>query len=342
MGLGLGTLFTLYGLAYIFSTSYLVDGHRVFSLFDDAMISMRYARNLAETGQLVWNHTAERVEGFTNPGWVLMMALLHFLPLKPEIMSLPIQLFGLLLMLATARVTFLMTKLIYPEGRNAAWLSTSLVLGSISLINWSLQGMEVGILTFFTSFACYLGLSGSQRNYWWGVAIVCAGVTVRIDFALMAFIFIGLKYFTAKDARIPALQGAVFVILALVLQTAARWAYFGDLLPNTYYLKMTGFPLHLRLWHGEKMFIEWIRAVRAPLFFLPFLAMFPFKKNRLWILTPFGEPHATQRNDHRKKGRQRQQKPPGYTHHDFGSPFDYGLSKHNGLVFISSYCVTTI
>src|SRR5262245_7250535 len=40
---------------------------------DDAYISFRYARNLAEHGQLVFN-LGERVEGYTNFLWTLLLA----------------------------------------------------------------------------------------------------------------------------------------------------------------------------------------------------------------------------------------------------------------------------
>ena len=56
--------------------SVAIDGTRYYYLDDDQMISMRYARNLAEGHGLVWN-PGERVEGYTNPGWVLAMAAVH-------------------------------------------------------------------------------------------------------------------------------------------------------------------------------------------------------------------------------------------------------------------------
>ena len=53
-----------------------------FSLFDDAMIAMRYARNMAEGHGLVWNN-GEYIEGYTNFLWTLWMAIIHLLPV-PE------------------------------------------------------------------------------------------------------------------------------------------------------------------------------------------------------------------------------------------------------------------
>ena len=42
---------------------------------DDAYISFRYAANLAEHGELAFNVVPlERVEGYTNFGWVVLLA----------------------------------------------------------------------------------------------------------------------------------------------------------------------------------------------------------------------------------------------------------------------------
>ena len=64
-----------------------LDGVRYWWLADDAMISMRYARNLAEGLGLVWN-AGERVEGYTNLLWTLFMALVHLTPLPDSKTSL--------------------------------------------------------------------------------------------------------------------------------------------------------------------------------------------------------------------------------------------------------------
>jgi len=51
---------------------------------DDAFISFVYSRNLAEHGQLVFN-LGERVEGYTNFLWTVLLAALLKLGVAPEI-----------------------------------------------------------------------------------------------------------------------------------------------------------------------------------------------------------------------------------------------------------------
>ena len=52
-------------------------------LSDDAFISFRYSRHLADGLGLVWN-AGEPVEGYTNFLWVLLMAASLSLGLEPE------------------------------------------------------------------------------------------------------------------------------------------------------------------------------------------------------------------------------------------------------------------
>src|SRR5258708_26013081 len=77
-------VFTLaFAAAFTASSSFAYHGHRYFTLFDDAMISMRYASNLAHGHGLVWNAGGAHVEGYTNFLWALWMAALHLIPGVP-------------------------------------------------------------------------------------------------------------------------------------------------------------------------------------------------------------------------------------------------------------------
>jgi len=71
----LALAFVLWAGYFIFRSSFIAaDGRRYFSLFDDAMISMRYAWNLSHGMGLVWN-LGERIEGYTNILMVIWMAI---------------------------------------------------------------------------------------------------------------------------------------------------------------------------------------------------------------------------------------------------------------------------
>jgi hypothetical protein len=84
------------------------------------MISMRYARNLAEGHGLVWNAGGERVQGFSNPGVTLVMAGLHRLPLAPRHVSLLFQLVALALQSVSLVLLWRLARRIAPEHAGLA------------------------------------------------------------------------------------------------------------------------------------------------------------------------------------------------------------------------------
>ena len=68
-------IYLIWAALFIYQSSYIaIDGHRYFGLFDDAMISMRYAWNFAHGNGLVWN-VGQRVEGYTNLLMTLVMSV---------------------------------------------------------------------------------------------------------------------------------------------------------------------------------------------------------------------------------------------------------------------------
>src|ERR687886_125857 len=96
--------YCLYAALFIVRTSFVINGERYFVLFDDEMVSMRYARNLTHGYGLVWNPAGERVEGYTNLLWVLYMAVVHLLPVPMAKISVLVQATGALLLTANLLV----------------------------------------------------------------------------------------------------------------------------------------------------------------------------------------------------------------------------------------------
>ncbi len=92
-------------LTFIGRSAFGVDGDVYFSLFDDAMISMRYARNLAAGDGFVWNAGEPPVEGYTNLLWTLWMVVTHSVGVPESKTSLVVMLTGVGLLVALARVS---------------------------------------------------------------------------------------------------------------------------------------------------------------------------------------------------------------------------------------------
>ena len=274
----------LSAILFIARTSFEVNGVRYFCLFDDAMISMRYAKNLAHGFGLVWNPGGERVEGFTNPLWVGYMAIVHLFPISPAKISLVLQASGALCLLLTLVYIRKIGAWLMPESKLGQLTPVLLTALYIPLVNWSLLGMEVGLLALIVTMGLWktLQVSGAEKIPWPLYLLLATGTFVRIDFAPLALLLlIALAIADGKKRESHLVFGGSVLVLALVLQTAIRYAYYGEFLPNTYYLKMTGVPLLNRLQRGGGAFLDFASGMTWVLFLFPFTV---FLLKRHWSI----------------------------------------------------------
>jgi hypothetical protein len=274
-------IFAIYAGIYIYKTSFVINGERYFVLFDDAMISMRYARNLADGFGLVWNPEGERVEGYTNPLWVTFMALFHFIPLPSSKMSLLIQISG---------AFFLITNLIFVK-KISETLSDSTLVALLAVIltafytplnNWGLQGMEVSALVLIVSISIWLALKHIRANHFSLMIYLLLGLStlIRIDMAVIYGAILVYLLIVQPDHRRQNLIWGLGIFAFFILgQTIFRQIYYGDLLPNTYYLKVGGYPLFLRIVRGVYVLIEYAWRFNWLLFLFPVSVLF-FRRDR--------------------------------------------------------------
>jgi len=277
--------YALYTAVYIFQTSFVVSGERYFVLFDDAMISMRYAKNLANGHGLVWNPSGVRVEGYTNPLWVIFMAIFHLFPLPPPKMSSLIQISGAIFLLANL---FFVNKIarMFTGNWLVALLSVILTAFYAPLNNWGLQGMEVSVLTLIVSASVWIALENLHSNRFsrWLYPLLGVGTLVRIDMAVVYLVVMAFLVFADKSHRRQNLVWGIGSFVLFILgQTLFRWVYYGDILPNTYYLKMQGYPVLLRLIHGAYVLFRFIWSFNWLLFLLPFIVL-AFRRERAVLL----------------------------------------------------------
>ena len=235
----------------------MLDGELSFSLFDDAMISLTYARNLAAGHGLVWMPGERPVEGYTNLLWTLLMALPHRAGLPERLMSLPIQAFGALLLATTSVLAMRIARRV----SGASWIApvTIAAIGfCFPLVFWTLRGLEVGLVACLVTAAALLALrlverpSGRDRV---GLALVLvAAVSTRDDAAIFAAAVVAFLAAASRRTRRDAAAGALATAAALGAHTAFRLFYYGALAPNTYTLKMSGHLLSERLARGIDTF----------------------------------------------------------------------------------------
>ena len=278
--------FLLYAGLYIYRTSFVIGGQRYFSLFDDAMVSMRYARNLAHGQGLVWNPGGERVEGYTNPLWVLYMSLFHLLPVAPAKVSLFIQVSGALFLLMDLIVVKKIADLLAPKSTFVGLAAVLLTAFYLPLNTWSLQGMEVGLGALIVTVSLWLAIRTLQAGQFspWLYLLLGIGTLVRLDLAV-PLVAIGsfLALFDAKNRRRHVLIGASALVFFVLAQTAFRLWYYGDVFPNTYYLKMTGYPLFFRITRGLYVTLDFAWRLDWLLALLP-LTLYLYRREKGMLL----------------------------------------------------------
>ena len=246
----------LFYLVFIWKNSFLIGNERYFSLFDDAMISMRYAKNLADGFGLRWNPGGAAVEGYTNLLWTLYMSAIHLLPIAISKTSLVLMLSGAGILLANLLVIKKLTEAVAGENSYASLSAVVLTAFYYPLIYWTLRGMEVGLLCLLINcailYAFRLYDRHSLRDVIGLTLVFAAALLTRPDAVVpIAIVCMFLIYVIRKSgfklsyAIIPA--GIVLVACGLTL---FRIKYYGDPLPNTYYLKVAGFTAFERASRG--------------------------------------------------------------------------------------------
>jgi arabinofuranosyltransferase len=262
-------------LAFIIGTSFLNDGVRYFTLVDDAMISMRYAKHLAQGYGLTWNVGETPIEGFTNFGWTLYLSFLHLFPTPASKISLVVMFTSLVILLANIHIVWQIAETLLPNSKYAPPFAALVTAFYFPLVFWSLRGMEVGLLTLLVNLSLLLAISKNRTTLL--SCLLAIAILVRMD-AVIAAVLIALYRFT-KDKRNAFLP----VISIIVTTTLILWfqqAYFGDYLPLTYYQKVTGFSTLERIRHGLLVFNQFATRDTLFLFLFSLSGVFFYKLQR--------------------------------------------------------------
>jgi hypothetical protein len=226
-------------VAYIFwrnalLASRVVDDVRWWYLDDDMMVSMRYGRNLAEGHGLVWND-GERVEGYTNFLWTLIMALVHTLGAADRTAALWMQAIACGLMSGSLIQATRILRVFVPRSLIAVPAMLVATIFCADVTCWAAWGFENSLLTFlFLTFV--IAVLHNPRTILGWVALALVPLT-RADgihlFVTCAFVGLALSPDRKECARRIA-----FAAIPVVAHVAFRRVYYGEWLPNTYYLKV--------------------------------------------------------------------------------------------------------
>lgn len=260
---------------------------------EDAFITFRYARNLAEGQGLVWNPGEDPVEGSTEFLWVILLAGAYRLGLSIEQAA-------WILSYAAAAVTTLLVGLI------AYWLSRRQILamllaGGAFAIGPAAYYAHFGFATnlfslflvgsFLAQLLC-LYAQHRKRLLRVGYRLLALNLLLlsltRPEGVLYSLLAVAVSWHLSAGETRKHLIRAVLIYLVApgLVYFSWRWLYFGYPLPNTFYVKSYGGFLHLRyIWDIYEMF-----RFSAPLLLLFGCALVVDHRKRamqmLWLFTP--------------------------------------------------------
>jgi arabinofuranosyltransferase len=230
---------------------------------DDAFISFRYAHNLGQHGELVYNLAPyERVEGYTNFLWVLILALGDALGLLPErlapILTATSSLAALLLVAligAQLRRRFRSTRGQPSTDESAITpcdlLAPALLVTVPEFVVWGSSGLETSFALALGLLAMWLWLDG--RIELAAVAAAATGLTRPDGLLWIAAFGLGWLAVVGAEARLTSRRpeipwrrvgvAATSFVLPLAAALAFRRIYYGEWLPNTWAVKQYGAAL---------------------------------------------------------------------------------------------------
>ena len=246
---------------------------------DDAFISFRYAKNFIQGHGLVYNF-GERVEGYTNFLWTLLLSLFMKVGFDPVLVS---QVLGMVFGLGTLFLLLRLNKKLYPEENLFNYLAPLFLVSCGAFAAWCTGGLETSFYTFLVflgTFLFVIGLNNPRLLTFSGIAFALACMT-RLDgliFAGVTFLFLCYLTFVGKriDPRSLLVWSLTFCLLFLAY-FVWRWYYYGMLLPNTFYVKLGGGNFlgqgFFYLFDFVRRFWIWLAVI--PLSFLIWAARLP-------------------------------------------------------------------
>ena len=257
---------------------------------DDAYISFRYAQNLVAGRGLVFNE-GERLEGFTNFFWVLLMAPFEALDLD---LFQVCEVLGLVMTVAlVVMVARLAWELAGPGyGRSHLWGGVWLATSS-GMALWATSGLAPPLAMLLPVVSAWLlwrreGWRGGEGEDLEPLEALGSGVLMglgcltRPEVHLIGII-VGLplvwRAVAARRLERPVLLWFVGLLGVTAPAHLFRWTYYGSLAPNTFFVKTGG---------GQALLLAGIAKLREMFGFntigaLALLAPLAFVDRRRWV-----------------------------------------------------------
>lgn len=210
---------------------------------DDVFISLRYAENLANGRGAVYN-VGERVEGYSSPAWMIVQAfgiLCHFEPVTFG------KVVGVVCLLATSFGCRSLARRVYCVEGFAAWIPAFACALNPYVVNWTVLGLETPLyvaMLVLCPLAIHDALTTPSRKTLTLAVLAMVGLgATRPEAALYLAANVVAPFAFVRDRKAFVdlfRRGERFTLPAagvLAGLLGLRYAYYGELVPNTYFVK---------------------------------------------------------------------------------------------------------
>jgi len=201
--------------------------YRTFAV-DDAFITFRYAENLARGLGVVFN-AGERVEGYTNFLWMVILAGLHRVGADTLTSA---KVLGVVCGLALVPLTASLTIACMGRRTASAPVAAILLASTPAVAVWSVAGLETTLFAVLVTLAvlAFLREGDDARRFPLSAPLLVLAAMTRPDGVVVAGVvgFFVLARWRRDRAR--SRQATVWIVLFAVLAGAYmawRWSYFG-------------------------------------------------------------------------------------------------------------------
>lgn len=255
----LGSLFAFYqkyySVIFIFTIVLLVAfawSQRFIQ--DDAFISFRYAQNFINGEGLVWNSN-ERVEGYTNFLWTILISGGIISGINPITCA---YLLGLIFFTISIITTYKTSRLLF-ETKEMSFIVMLLLGLNYTFLSYATGGLETQMQTALLILGFYFTLkitigSNFEHKYLFVTSILFAlAILTRLDSGiviLLLTIFIGNKIFSLNFPARIKIRYSLFLTAPIMIIVGSwllwKLSYYGNILPNTFYVKASAITSPLK------------------------------------------------------------------------------------------------
>lgn len=223
----------------------------IYGFEDDAYITFRFSHNIADGFWFQWNRDGIPIEGFSNPLWTLVVALLHAI-IPTENIDSAVYFLSLLLLIAMATHIFYLSTLEFRLNPVFALLVVLLTLLHPIIWRSYFNGLETILQAFLLYFSFYILVFKRKKSILFTTLLLLLilnrfeGIAYAIGFAVL-YMFINFfeqkKNIKKPEPYIPLIS----VLLFFIAYELLRYSIFGYFTPLSVAAKSSGHLSHSAL-----------------------------------------------------------------------------------------------